>query len=295
MNDALVPAAWHRALTLIVFPDRKPAWLLTVQREPEFQNTELMRITKSYANSFRTEPGGFVNNQGAMTISPFQSGVRAIAPLLPSVVPFGIMAGIAARDAGLDVWASLGMSVIIFAGASQLAAAQLMGEGAVPAVIVLTALVINLRMVMYSASLAPHLAGLPRRWKWPLAYLVTDQAYAVTIHRMLREPDMRDRHWYFLGAAFPLWAMWVLATLAGIAVGAALPGAWRLEFAVPLIFLALLVPAVHDRPTLAAAGVGAGVAVLAHRVPINLGLITGALCGVVAGVMSDLHREQAAA
>lgn len=230
-----------------------------------------------------------------MTSSPFQAGVRAVAPLLPSVVPFGIMAGVAARDAGLDAWASLGMSVIVFAGASQLAAAQLMDEGAVPVVILLTALVINLRMVMYSASLAPHLAGLPRYWKWPLAYLITDQAYAVTIGRMLREPDMHGRHWYFFGAAFPIWALWVLATLAGIALGAAVPAAWRLEFAVPLIFLALLVPAVHDLPTLAAAVTGAAVAVLAHGLPFNLGLITGALCGIAAGIASDLRRERATA
>jgi 4-azaleucine resistance transporter AzlC len=230
-----------------------------------------------------------------MANSPFQAGFRAAAPLLPSVVPFGIMAGVAAREAGLDAWASLGMSVIIFAGASQLAAAQLMSEGALPAVIVITALVINLRMVMYSASLAPHLAGLPRYWKWPLAYLITDQAYVVSIGRMLREPEASGHHWYFLGAAFPIWAIWVLATLAGIALGAAVPPAWRLDFAVPLIFLALLVPAVHDRPTLISAVAAAVVALLAHGLPFNLGLITGAACGIAAGVLAELRRDRVTA
>ncbi len=221
----------------------------------------------------------------------FDRGLRAIAPLLPSVIPFGIMAGIAAREAGLDIWAAFAMSVVIFAGAAQLVAVQLIGEQAVPAAIVLTALVINLRMVMYSASLAPHLAGLPRRWKWPLAYLTTDQAYAVTIGRMMREPEMPDRHWYYLGAALPLWCVWVVATVFGIALGAAVPSAWRLEFAVPLIFLALLVPAVHDRPTLVAAVTGGTVAVAAHGLPFNLGLITGAVFGVVAGTVADSFRS----
>ncbi len=225
----------------------------------------------------------------------FVAGLRAMGPITPSAVPFGVMAGIAARDAGLDVLATMGMSLFIFAGASQLASAQLVADGAWVGVIILTALVINLRFAMYSASLAPHFAHLPVRWKWPLAYLLTDQAYAVCIGRFIAHPDMAARHWFYLGAALPLWVVWLAATAAGILIGAAVPPAWQLGFAVPLIFLALLVPTVHDRPMAVAAVVGGGVALAAHGLPFNLGMITGAVAGIASGVMAEsvMTREAA--
>ncbi|WP_440997169.1 AzlC family ABC transporter permease [Arhodomonas sp. SL1] len=225
----------------------------------------------------------------------FKGGMLAMGPITASAVPFGVMAGIAAREAGLDVIASMGMSLFIFAGASQLAAAQLINDGAWAGVIILTALVINLRFAMYSASLAPHLAHLPTRWKAPLAYLLTDQAYAVCITRFMKHPDMDNRHWFYLGAAMPLWLVWLAATAAGILIGAAVPPAWQLGFAVPLIFLALLVPAVHDRPMAVAAVVGGGIALAAHNLPFNLGMITGALAGVVAGVLAERWQARWAA
>lgn len=224
-----------------------------------------------------------------------RAGAWAMAPITPSVVPFGVMAGVAAREAGLDVLATMGMSLFIFAGASQLAAAQLINDGAWVGVVILTALIINLRFAMYSASLAPHLAYLPIRWKVPLAYLLTDQAYAVCISRFMRESGMPYRHWFYLGAALPLWVTWLAATAGGILIGTAVPPAWQLGFAVPLIFLALLVPTVHDRPMAVAAVTGGGVALAAHPLPFNLGMITGAFAGIAAGVLSEsLRRGEAA-
>lgn len=220
-------------------------------------------------------------------------GLKAIAPIAPSAIPFGLIVGVAAMDAGLSPAAALGMSVIVFAGAAQVAALQLVADGALPAVVIITALVINLRMVMYSASLAPHFAHLPRRWKWGLSYLLTDQAYAVTITRFRREPGMVERNWYFLGASSPIWVAWVLATAVGIWAGAAVPEGWSLGFIVPLIFLALLLPSVYDRPTAAAAVVSGAVAAALHGVPFHLGLSTGALAGVAAGLLAARHRARA--
>lgn len=106
----------------------------------------------------------------------FTAGLQAVAPMLPGVVPFGMTAGVAGLDAGLGGELAFAMSVVIFAGASQIASAQLLGAEAAPALVVLTALLINLRMVMYSASLAPHFAPLPLRWRLPMAYLLTEAA-----------------------------------------------------------------------------------------------------------------------
>ena len=217
----------------------------------------------------------------------FLEGARVMLPILPGVVPFGVTAGIAGIDAGLSPAASLSSSIIIFAGASQLAAMQLIASGALPWVIILTAWVINLRFAMYSASLAPHFSKLPKRWQWPLAYLMTDQAYAVSMIRFGTHPERGNEHWFYMGGAVPMWAVWVASTAVGVALGAQVPASWQLGFAVPLIFMALLVPAIQDKPTALAAVVGGVVAVAAQGLPMNLGLMLGAVAGIAAGLTAD--------
>ncbi len=216
-----------------------------------------------------------------MNAADLRRGVRDVAPLVLGVAPFGLVAGIAAIEVGLSPAQAVGMSVVVFAGASQLAALELLGVDAPLAVVVVTAVVINLRMVMYSASIAPYFREFAPRWKAPLAYVLTDQAYALSIARFRRgDPDRRA---YYLGVAVTLWVVWQLATVAGVVVGTGVPAAWGLEFAVPLVFLALLVPAMEDRTTSLAAVVGGTVALAAGGLALNLGLLVGATAGVVAG------------
>ena len=194
-----------------------------------------------------------------------------------------MIAGVAAVGVGIPAVQTLAMSVVIFAGASQLAAIELIGRNAPAAVVVLTVLVINLRHVMYSASLAPHFRRQSARWKGLLAYLLVDQVYALSILEFENDEET-SRRWYYLGVATPLWLTWQTATVAGIIFGARTPEGWHLEFAVPLVFLAVLVPAVTDRATAAAALVGGSVAVAAAGLPYNLGLIVAAVVGVGAGL-----------
>lgn len=219
----------------------------------------------------------------------FSAGFLAVVPIIPGVIPFGMICGVTGIKAGLSPDVVMGMSVLIFAGASQLATIQLLTAGALPLVILFTALVINLRFSMYSASLAPHFQHLPKRWRWPLAYLLTDQAYAMSINRYLNdESAIRDReHWFYLGIAITMWLVWQPATAAGIVLGAAIPPSWSLSFAIPLTFMALLVPGLRDRPSLVAAMVGGSVAVIAAHLPFNLGLILAALSGICAGVIAE--------
>jgi 4-azaleucine resistance transporter AzlC len=215
------------------------------------------------------------------------AGVRDVSPLILGIAPFALVAGIAAVDAGLGLAEAVGMSVIVFAGASQLAALDLLGENAPLAVVVGTAVVINLRMLMYSASIAPHFADYDRRLRAGLAYLLTDQAYALSVAEFDENPD-RSRWRYYLGAAASLWAVWQVGTVAGVVLGAGVPDAWGLTFAVPLVFLALLVPAMKDRPTTVAGVAGGAVAVVAAGLPLNLGLLVGALCGIGAGLATEV-------
>ena len=216
----------------------------------------------------------------------FLGGVRAVAPVLVGIVPFGLIAGAAAVRVGLSGLQAVGLSVVVFAGASQLAAIELLGSDARPAVVVATALVINLRMLMYSASIAPYFRETATRWRAGLAYLLTDQAYALAVTRFGADRPVR-RRWYYLGAALPLWAVWQVCTVLGVVAGARVPDSLPLSFAVPLTFLALLVPAVTDRASGTAAVVGGTAAVLGAGLPLNLGLIAGAVGGVLAGLVVE--------
>jgi 4-azaleucine resistance transporter AzlC len=214
----------------------------------------------------------------------YVAGARTVAPVLVGVVPFGLVAGAAAVEADLSVAQAIGLSTVVFAGAAQLAAIELLGQDAPLAVVVGTALVINARMFMYSASIAPYFEGLAARVRPLVAYLLADQIYALSI---IRFRESGTSTWYYLGVASPLWGVWVVTTIVGALVGTRIPSWLPLEFAVPLTFLALLVPVVEDRASLVAAVVGGGVAVVGAGLPYNLGLLAGALGGIGAGLATD--------
>ena len=214
----------------------------------------------------------------------FAAGVRDVAPVLVGVVPFGLVAGAAAVDAGLSGLQAVGLSVIVFAGASQLAAIELLGDNAPLVVVVATIIVVNLRMLMYSASIAPEFRGIAARWKALMAYVLTDQAYAMSL-TTFRERDVARRG-YYLGTAMPLWVVWQICTVVGVVVGARVPAWLPLDFALPLVFLALLVPAIEDASTAAAGLVGGSLATLGVGLPYELGLPLGAVAGVVVGLVT---------
>lgn len=205
-------------------------------------------------------------------------------PILLGVIPFGLLAGAIPADLGLGLEHAVGLSTIVFAGASQLAAIDLVGEQAPVAVVAGTILVINLRMLMYGASLAPHLADRPLSHRLASAYVLTDQAYALSIARYGEvEDDGPSRIAYYLGAAVPLWINWQVVTVVGFFIGAAIPEWLPIGFAIPLTFLVLLVPAVTDRPTVAAAAAAGAVAVVLDPLPANAGMPIGAATGITVG------------
>lgn len=217
-----------------------------------------------------------------------RAGVADIAPILLGILPFGLIYGVAAAEIGLPPMAAIGMSSIVFAGASQLAMVDLIAADAAVAVVVATALVINARMLMYGAALAPHLRELPLRQRLLGGYLITDQAFAVAITRWAEPMEDRRLRWaYYLGAAAPLWLVWQASTAVGFLVGARIPEAWSLDFAIPLVFLALLMPAVKDRGTRVAAVVGGTVAVVSVPLAYHSGLMVGAAAGITAGMLAE--------
>lgn len=213
----------------------------------------------------------------------FWHGVRAELPLAFGVIPFGMIYGVLAREAGFPAAAAQAMSSILFAGSAQFITTQLVKIGTPAVVMVLTILVVNLRHMLYSASLAPYLQSLNLRWKLVLSYLLTDEAYAVTITYYNNTPNSPFRHWFFLGAGLALWSSWQVSTAAGIFLGVVVPSSWSLDFTLALMFIALVVPAIKDYPT-AAAALAAGVtAVAVYQMPYKLGLVAAALVGILVG------------
>jgi 4-azaleucine resistance transporter AzlC len=219
--------------------------------------------------------------------SSFWAGARAELPLLVGVFPFGMIYGILASGAGLPPLAAQSMSWIVFAGSAQFAATQLIHGGAPGLVVVLTIAVINLRHVLYSASIAPYLKDLSMKWKIPLSYLLTDEAYAPTIIRYEKEGINPHSHWFLLGAGLTLWLTWQTSTALGIGLRAAIPDSLPLDFALPLTFIAIVVPVLKDRPSLAAAVSAGIVSAFAYRLPHGLGLMLAALVGISLGTILE--------
>jgi 4-azaleucine resistance transporter AzlC len=213
----------------------------------------------------------------------FLTGVRDQFPLLLGVVPFGLIFGALAISVGVSPRAAQGFSLFVFAGSAQFIAVSLIGESASALVVIATIALVNLRHALYSASLAPSLAKLSRPWKLAIGWLLTDEAFAMASRRY-RSGDLEYAHWYTLGTGLTLWAAWQISTAVGIALGASLPPSLSLDFALPLTFLALVVPSLIDRPTLAAA-LAAGLLGLAlFNLPFRLGLVAATIAGVGLGL-----------
>ncbi len=222
----------------------------------------------------------------------FMLGVRALLPMLLGVIPFGVIYGVVALESGIPPLAAFLMSSLVFAGSAQFLLAQLIGVGA-PALLAVGAVgLINLRHALYSASVAPILHALPRRWKLLLAYLLTDEAYAAAIPHLLAEPRSPQAHWILFGAGFSLWAGWQLSTLAGVLLGAQLPADLGLDFALPLTFIAIVVPLIDSRPRLIAALTAGAAAVLLVAMPYKTGLFIAVLAGLIAGVFMQRQETQ---
>ena len=216
--------------------------------------------------------------------------------MLIGALPFGIIFGTLAVSSGLSAGATLAMSALVFAGSAQFIAISLIASGTGLVVILVTTLIVNLRHMLYSASMLPYVRHLPQRWRVPLAFWLTDESFAV-VHRYYQnatEP-LAGKHWYFLGSCLAMYSNWFACTLVGVLLGHALPGMadWGLDFAMVATFIGIVVPLLRTRPMLVAALVAAVVAVAANALPYKLGLMLAALLGVMAGVVAERLQPKA--
>jgi len=218
------------------------------------------------------------------------AGARDIVPLIVGAIPFGLIFGTLAQGSGLSFGAALGMSAFVFAGSSQFIALGLLATGSTLPLIVLTTIIVNLRHMLYAASLLPHVQHLSQPWKAVIGFFLTDEAFAIAIRRYQQPDPSPHKHWYYLGAAVAMYLNWQLCTWLGLTVGQLIPNAaaWGLDFAMVATFIGMIVPYATTRPMVAAISTAGLVAVLANGLPHKLGLMVAAIMGVSVGfVMED--------
>jgi predicted branched-subunit amino acid permease len=204
--------------------------------------------------------------------------------VLPGVAAFGVIAGVAMVTSGITPALAMLMSLLVFAGASMVAAAQLLASGSPAALVILATVFINLRFMMYSASLRQYFGRETLGWRLAIAYLQADNVYGLTLMRYADRPAAPAARYYFLGAALVVWAAWQLAVGAGIGLGAGVPAAWRLEVAAPLAFVAMTIPLLRERAMVAAAVVAAITVIATAALPFKMSVPLAALAGIGVGL-----------
>lgn len=221
--------------------------------------------------------------------------MRDTVPLLLGAFPFGLIYGALAVSAGLSTPAVLAMSAIVFAGSSQFIAVGLIASGAPVSIIILTTFIVNLRHMLYSAALLPDLRNLNQRWRFVLAFFLTDETFAVAALRWRKDDISPYKHFYQLGSSLAMYLNWQFWTAAGLFLGTRIPDAqaWGLDVAMIVTFIGMTIPYIRSKPMVAAVLTSAAVSLVSWGLPYKLGLILAALAGIAAGVTTEkIYRKR---
>jgi len=225
--------------------------------------------------------------------SAFWTGFRDGAPFILVVAPFGLLFGVVATEAGLNLIETMSMTFLVIAGASQFTALALLQQEAPVFIVLLTALAVNLRMAMYSAALVPHLGAAPLKIRTFLAYCMVDQAFAISFKKYEEMPGMtlEQKVAYYFGAIAPIVPLWYGFSFLGAYAGAAIPPEFSLDFALPICFIALTAPMLRSFPHLVTALVSVILALALAWVPYSLGLIIAAIIAMIVGAETERRME----
>ncbi|WP_457554236.1 AzlC family ABC transporter permease [Desulfobacula sp.] len=223
------------------------------------------------------------------SLSQFFEGAKDTFPLIVGAIPFGIIFGTLAATAGLSFAATMGMSMFVFAGSSQFVCVSLLSSGTAWPMIVLTTFVVNLRHMLYGATMVPFYKNLNPLWKMVLAFGLTDETFAVAVSRYNQKDGVPGKHYYNLGSMVFMYANWNLCTFIGLTAGKAFPGIsqWGLDFAMPATFIGIVIPYLVSKPMWASVITAGTVSILAGGLPHKLGLMVAALVGVIVGVFCE--------
>lgn len=224
----------------------------------------------------------FVNEEQRAAI---RTGVVDAMPVIAGIVPFALVIGVAIGESTVNNATGWAGSLVIFGGSAHLAAISLMDNGAGMAAVLITILVINARLLVYSASLGPRFRDQPGWFRWIAPSFLVDQLFALVWKRLEAGASAEWIRWYYLTVAFVIGAIWLPTMALGLVAGPVIPSGAELSFATPALLLVLLMPAITDRSTAIAAAVGASVAVACIGMPNGMHLLSGAAAGTVAGLI----------
>jgi len=215
----------------------------------------------------------------------FADGARDVAGLAPGVLVFGLSFGALVRTRGIDAIAGASSSAIVGAGAGQTAAVEVIAAQGTIAVAVVAALIVNARFALYSAALAPMFSRFTARWRWGLAYLISDQTVGLYTRGQQRWPTPALQQRYMLGVTVPMRSAWVGGTVAGVLLGPVVPAEWQIGFIVPLMFIALAIPGIHSLAQLSAGATGLVAVVALKDLPSGLNIVAATLIGMAVGLL----------
>jgi 4-azaleucine resistance transporter AzlC len=225
----------------------------------------------------------------------FLGGARDTLLIIPSYLPFGLVCGVASVNAGLTTAASLALPAVVFGGSSQAVLLQFVQADASLWMAVLSGCVINLRMAVYSASMAAHVRHLGKPQRMLAAAFLVDNTFALVQARHAVHPHDPHLMAYYAGCSMVCWFFWVMFCAVGVLAGNIVPASWQLDFAIPLSFIAVAAPSIRSLPMAAAALAGGLASVLLFSLPLKLGLIAACLAGLVVGLMvQNLTRNTGA-
>tara|TARA_Y100000817_G_scaffold279936_1_gene243636 strand:+ start:3240 stop:3932 length:693 start_codon:yes stop_codon:yes gene_type:complete len=223
--------------------------------------------------------------------SEFKNGCLQEIPLQLGVFPFGIAYGILGIEVGLTNIQTYLLSIIIFAGVSQIVFAQLFSTFTPSFMIVGTIGIVNLRHILYGVSLSSYLKKLSLKWRIILSYLITDEAFAISYKRFSEEKKTKYMHFHLLGSGITLWISWQISTLIGIFIGPSIPISLNLEYVIPLSFIAIVVVSINTKIKLIVFIMSALFSILLRDLPWNLWIITSALISIIIGVLISNFRK----
>lgn len=214
--------------------------------------------------------------------------MRDTFPLLLGAFPFGLIYGALAATSGLGPAAGMAMAALVFAGSAQFIAVGLVAAGVPVVIIILTTFIVNLRHLLYSATLLPHLRHLPQKWRIPLAFWLTDETFAVTVRRFQREDDSAWKHWYQLGSSIAMYLNWQFWCGLGLVLGDRIPDAssWGLDVAMPVTFIGMIIPFVRTIPMAVCVLAAGAASLLTLGMPYKLGIIVSAFVGIFSGMIT---------
>ena len=224
----------------------------------------------------------------------FMIGARDISPLVIAAVPFAIIYGALAISTGLSEWMVMAMSVFVFAGASQFIAVSLLVSAAAYPVILLTVFIVNLRHMLYAASLMPQIAKIPQWLRAPMAFWLTDEAFAVVSNRILQAPEKKKFVAYYLGSALNMYINWIFFSWLGMTLGQNIPDitSWGLDVAMVVAFIGIVIPILKKRADWACALTAGVSALLTYEWPHQTGLLFSSLLAIAVGMFVSLRQKK---